>query len=273
MYNQSGNHDCTGKQDRVIDVLTARLMDEASRRTIQKAVTGDRFCAVMLDDGTTGLANVCPEVCGQPSSNYDHSLPSPGTSVSSLLASLSNSGSSAFALAAVNALARRTELPGLSEQKRCLPGDLLDVIELRKNDHVGMVGCFYPLVEPIEERVARLSVFERGSRIGDDLLSEEQAYSVLPKCSVALITATTLLNGTIDELLAACAGCREVVLLGPSTPLAPVTFAGLPHRVTLLSGVLVTDSDRLFDVVADGGGTRDFKGCVEKVNVFVPVAT
>jgi len=148
-------------------------------------------------------------------------------------------------------------------------GDLLDVLELRPDDHVGMVGCFSPMVEGIRRRVRRLSIFERGPRLISDFLPEDRAAEVLPECSVALITATTLINGTIDELLAAAQNCREVVLLGPSTPLVPEVFVTVPHLVTLLAGVVVTDADELLGTVARDGGTRDFKTSVVKVNVRV----
>ena len=83
------------------------------------------------------------------------------------------------------------------------------------------------------------------------------------------ITATTLINGTIDELLAAAANCREVVLLGPSTPLVPEVFAKSPRRVILLAGVVVTNAEELLRTVARDGETRDFKTSVVKVNVRV----
>ena len=132
-----------------------------------------------------------------------------------------------------------------------------------------MVGCFSPLVEPIRRRVRRLSIFERGQRLTSDLLPENRAGELLPQCSVAIITATTLLNGTIDALLAAASSCREVVVLGPSTPLVPEVFAKLPRRATLLAGVLVNDAEELLRTIARGGGTRDFLTSAAKVNVRV----
>jgi uncharacterized protein (DUF4213/DUF364 family) len=135
-----------------------------------------------------------------------------------------------------------------------------------------MVGCFSPLVEPIRQRVRRLFIFERGPRLAPDLLPENRAADLLPECSVALITATTLMNGTIDALLSAAAHCREVVLLGPSTPLVADVFADSHRRASLLSGVVVTDSPGLVRVVARGGGTRDFGTSVSKVNLRVRAA-
>ena len=146
----------------------------------------------------------------------------------------------------------------------------MDALELRSDDHVGMVGCFSPLVESLRRRVGRLSIFERGCRLGPGLLPEDRATELLPQCSVALITATTLINGTIDSLLAAASNCREVVLLGPSTPLVPGVFAHPPHRVSLLAGVVATDADELMHAVARGASTHDFMTSVVKVNVKVP---
>ena len=101
------------------------------------------------------------------------------------------------------------------------------------------------------------------------LLPEGRATELLPECSVALITATTIINGTIDELLAVSQGCREVVLLGPSTPLVPEIFDASSGRVTLLAGVVVTNAEELLRTVTRDGGTRDFKNSVSKVNVRV----
>lgn len=108
-----------------------------------------------------------------------------------------------------------------------------------------------------------------GPRLTSDLLPESQADELLAQCSVAIITATTLVNGTIDALLAAAANCRAVVMLGPSTPLVPDVFMDAPRRVSLLAGVVVTDANELLRVVARDGGTRDFLASVVKVNVKV----
>ncbi len=262
---------CSADADSVVDVLTSHLMAEARQRTIRQAVAGGRFCAVMLDDGGVGMANLCPDVCGQPSRQVSDRLPRPGMPAADALATLARPARSAIGLATANALANR---PGGAGERWAGPGiegDLLDAVELRPNDHVGMVGCFYPLVEGIRRRVRRLSIFERGQRLSPDLLPEDRATELLPQCSVALLTATTLINGTIDALLAAAANCREVVLLGPSTPLVPGVFANSPRRASLLAGMLVTDPEELLRTVARDGGTRDFKTCATKVNVRVNV--
>lgn len=272
---------CPGSVATIVELLQSHLMDEARKGTILQAVAGGRFCAVMLDDGGLGVANLCPDECGVPSRLVSGFLPQPGTPATDALATLVSGERSAVGLATANALANRfageanesswnaTWHSTKRWREASVGKDLLDVLELRPDDHVGMVGCFSPMVDRIRQCVRRLSIFERGRRLTPDLLPEGQAAELLPKCTVALITATTMINGTINELLPAARDCREVVLLGPSTPLVPEVFDASSGRVTLLAGVVVTNAAELLHSVAQGGGTRDFKTSVAKVNVRV----
>jgi uncharacterized protein (DUF4213/DUF364 family) len=86
----------------------------------------------------------------------------------------------------------------------------------------------------------------------------------LLESNVALVTSASIINRTVDGLLDAASSCREVALLGASTPLLPQVFAG---RVTLLSGVVVDDSRGVLQVVSEGGGMRQFGPYVRKVAV------
>lgn len=248
--------------------LRAHLAAKARDRTIQQSVAGTRFCAVLLDDGSAGAASICGSGCRKPSSAPSSSwLPPPGTPAADALEGLGRGGRSAIGLATANALANRSRREGGRFDVARLGGDVLAAMELTPEDHVAMVGHFAPLVEPIRRRVARLSIFERAPDPGPGILPEARALEMLPACSVALITATTVINGTCDTLLAAAANCREVALLGPSTPLVPEVFAAPPRRVTLLAGIVVEDAEALLRTIAGGGGTREFGASVAKVNV------
>ena len=261
-----------GSPGQIVKMLQARLMPQARERTVQRAVAGGRFCAVVLDDGGVGAVNICRAVCGEPLQRMEEVLPEPGTSAANALADWTPPEQSAVGLATANALANRSIRDGGPGDDARIGGDLLDVLELEPQDHVGMVGCFTPLVEGLRRQVHQLSIFERTPRLVPGLLPEDQAPEKLSACSVALITATTLMNGTIDALLAATCHCREVVLLGPSTPLVPEVFADPPRRVTILAGAVVTDPERLLQIVSRDGGTRDFKSSMAKVNVRVAKA-
>jgi uncharacterized protein len=95
--------------------------------------------------------------------------------------------------------------------------------------------------------------------------AEDQATALLPSCSIAIITATALINNTLPPLLQSCHNCRAVAIVGATTPLAPEVFAS--KGVTLLSGIVVTDPQGLLRQVSEGGGMGSFKGYMQKVNL------
>ena len=162
-------------------------------------------------------------------------------------------------LGAANALTNH-QIDGAQE------GDILKVLNIHPGDEVGMVGYFAPMVPELKKRVKHLTIFEKREQPGE-ILPEEAAFEWLPKCQIALITSTTILNNTIDPLLKAAASCREVVLLGTSTPLVSEAFKDTP--VTMLSGVEVIIPKGILQIVSEGGGTRDFKNFVRKLNLTV----
>jgi uncharacterized protein (DUF4213/DUF364 family) len=142
---------------------------------------------------------------------------------------------------------------------------VLDHLELRKGDRVCMVGCFLPVLARLDGRDIQVTAVDE--RPAPGALPAEQAQALLPQSQVAIITATSIVNATLERLLELAAPCRTVALLGPSTPMLPGAFAGTP--VGLLSGIRITEPDALLDIVARGGGFRDFRPHVRKVNLRV----
>jgi hypothetical protein len=71
-----------------------------------------------------------------------------------------------------------------------------------------------------------------------DALPFSAAGDVLPQADVVGIGGTALMDGTLEEALRRCRRDAYVLLVGPSTPLAPALFA---HGVAALSGSIVAD--------------------------------
>ncbi len=117
----------------------------------------------------------------------------------------------------------------------------------------------------LREKSASILIFEQIERKQGNLLPEEEAYRLLPLCQVAMITSTSILNRTVEKILSAARSCREVILLGASTPLIPEVFAGT--SVTFLSGIIVSHPRDLLRIVSEGGGMELFKKTVKKVNL------
>jgi uncharacterized protein (DUF4213/DUF364 family) len=242
--------------------LAALLREEARTARVADVRIGLGYTAVALEDGRAGLAYTFRDGTSGCCAAFAGPEPLAGRPADELLAHLGSADpvASALGLACANALADVND-------DGPFPGDVLERVDIRPGDDVAMVGHFGPLVAPLLERVRSLRVFERIERPSGILRPAREALEVLPACQVALITATAIVGNTVDALLAAAAGCREVVVLGPSTPLVPGAFAGA--RVTALAGVVVEDVRQVLRVVSEGGGTRQFGPYVRKVSVGI----
>lgn len=244
--------------------ITHKLKDEAmllaGQRRVIEARIGLCYVAIQLDNQATGLAYTFLDGIERGCSAYESLAPLVDRSAQELLALFESTDpiSSAVALATANALFNSTE-KGLFE------GPALETIALEKSDNVAMVGHFAPLVDELRQKVAGLHIFERQARPDDGILSIDLAESLFPQCQAAIITSTTLINHSLDHLMKLSAHCREVVLVGSSTPLNKAAFCGSP--VTLLSGITITHPAQLLQRVSEGGGTPSFKPYTQKVNL------
>lgn len=99
------------------------------------------------------------------------------------------------------------------------------------------------------------------------LLATLSCWSCAISCTYSQEVAACRFSVGIGSCWRRRAGCREVVLVGASTPLAPSVFQ--PLGVTLLSGIVVEDPSGILRVVSEAGGTSFFGRSVRKVNVRV----
>jgi uncharacterized protein (DUF4213/DUF364 family) len=242
--------------------LAAHLAGAAREATVADVRIGLGYTAVELTDGRTGVAYTFRDQAQGGCSVFHGIRPLAGRSASDLLSLLDSRDAieAAVGLACGNALANRTE-PGQ------FAGDVLEHLEVRPEDDVAMIGNFGPLVEPLRRRARSLTIFERVAVPTGSLRPQQEALGALPRCQVALITATAIINHTADALLDAARDCREVALVGASTPMVPEVFCAA--NVTLLSGVVVVAPAEVLRVVSEGGGMRQFGPHVRKVTMTV----
>jgi uncharacterized protein (DUF4213/DUF364 family) len=216
------------------------------------------YTAVLVEDGRCGLAYTLHE------KEYESCCVVPdagklaGRSISELISwiKMPDATACAIGLAAVNAV--------LTPPAAAVESDISDLLPVTAEDTVGMIGYFGPLVKPLKERVRAMHIFERRPDPGYGILPESAAKDLLPECRVVIITATAILNHTIDDLLDLSKNAREIAILGPSTPFIPEVF--LRRGVTLLSGIQVVDPGRILQIVSEGGGTRQFGRAVKKLS-------
>lgn len=246
----------------VIDKLRSAALARAGTALTADVRIGLGYTAVLLADGRCGLAYTFRNDAVAGCSPFDTLRPLAGRPVADLIDLLGSEEpiASSVAVAAANAVANTAGVGGER-------GDILDQLELHPSDSVGMVGNFIPMVPTVRSRVASLTIFELSAVPEEGIFSAEMIPEKLPDCRVALITATAVVNRTIDSVLAAAGSCREVVILGASTPLIRDVFVDTP--VTRLSGVIVDVPGDVLQIVSEGGGMRMFKDCVRKVNLMV----
>ena len=144
--------------------------------------------------------------------------------------------------------------------------DALALMNLSSKDHVAMVGLFRPLVPRIEQTGAKLIIMEQNKAL-PNILSFKSRGNILRTCTVVIITATSILNNTLETILNDLGNPRWVGILGPSTPVCRDIFAGTP--VTHLGGSVVLDQQKVMQIVSEGGGTPSMRPCLRFVNVVL----
>lgn len=244
--------------------VRSRIVEQAlalaDGKTIADVRLGLGYSSVELDSGEMGLAYTFLPGPKVECTVYEGMRPLVGKPAKIVIEKLVDDDTlaSTVALGAANALLNNRE-------QAYLDGDLLKTIQIGVDDHVAMIGAFRPVIRMLKGSAGSLHVFERNDDMEADFLPAEQAFDYLPQSTVAIVTSTTILNGTIDPILEAAAPCREVIMLGASTPLCPEVFAGTP--VTALSGVIATDKKSIAMVISEGGGMRIFKDHIRKVTL------
>jgi len=86
----------------------------------------------------------------------------------------------------------------------------------------------------------------------------EQAGSVVPEADVLLITGTTLINDTLEELLKLAKPAARVTIVGPTVSLLPDAF--LRRGADILGTVRITEPDEFLEMLAEGGSGYHFLG-------------
>jgi len=124
-------------------------------------------------------------------------------------------------LAAINAITRH-----VYRQADFTPDDAPDsmgILDIAASDHVGMVGYFPSLVKRLRNNGIRLTVIEKKpqfhKRQENFLVSADM--QTLDGCNKVMITASTLLNSSIDEVLERSRRAERRVMIGPTAGFFP----------------------------------------------------
>jgi uncharacterized protein (DUF4213/DUF364 family) len=127
----------------------------------------------------------------------------------------------------------------------------------RCEGRVAAIVGHFPFVDDLRSRCRELFVFERGQGKRPDDLGPEHVQELLPKAEIVAISATTLINHTLEEILPFIRPDGFSMMLGPSTPMTPCLF---DLGFDVLCGTLVEDADAVLRAVEQGAVTCQIGG-------------
>jgi hypothetical protein len=238
------------------------FVDQAKRANVDILSLGLGYTAVTTDDGGIGLSYTYfgdKKSCMVLNKHTDYE----GRSADLLLKKIksNNTVERSMALALINAL-NHTNALNLPEDKD--NQIMFDKFDIAEGARVAMVGFFPPLVGIFEKMKVSLEVLDDSRAMGDKV---RFCRKLQEWARVLLLTSTSVLNNTTEEILANAGQGVKSVMLGPSTPLVAEAFDHLP--VHMLAGTVPVDKNQTLKAIRHGMGTPVLHKFSRKVHLDI----
>jgi uncharacterized protein (DUF4213/DUF364 family) len=133
--------------------------------------------------------------------------------------------------------------------------DALDEMVIPDDGFVVVVGALIPAIKVLKQRGKPFAILELDPSTlkGDEMeffASFKEASDAVLKAELLIITGTTLINDTLEGLLEMRKPGAEIIMVLPD--------AFFRRGVTVIGGVVVTDADRVLNVIAEAGSGCHF---------------
>ena len=246
--------------------------DEVGRVAIERVVVGLFFTGVKLSTGHVGACatpiKAIPDAVCCPSSA--HAMPFPGKMRGCLVAGFLDEVQQQDGIRRAVGIASMNALAALCWDRRPHPDvdmeigvDAFDAAGIRPGQRVVVVGAFVPFLRELKKRGQPYLVLEQDpATLKPDEMPyyrhAAQARVVVPEADVLLVTGTTVLNDTLDQILAAARPDACKVVVGPTVGLVPDAYLG--RGCDVLGTIRVTEAEAFLDVLAEGGSGYHFFG-------------
>jgi len=251
----------------LLDYLKKELGRFISKVKVENVRIGLAYTAVVLSTQHAGVAytptNELPEcpvlvdagkIAGRSALNVMDKVESP------------NLVETAVGVATINALSQAVFE---TKPQKYVFSDIGVLDLIRPKDKVVTVGYFGPFIPKILGKTRDLYVLEK-RKIKDKrvhIIPQHDASTVLPSSDILLISGSTLVNKTINQILKLRGNAREVVLLGPTASMVPQPL--FRKGVTAVMGVKIIDAEKMLRVVSESGGTQQLLSTCAKKTAFV----
>ncbi|MCK5077947.1 MAG: hypothetical protein KAR38_16310 [Calditrichia bacterium] len=203
---------------------------------IEKIVKGEKYSAVMLKNGNIGVcANLGNKI------TVDRSdMNSPD---------LGNIQHRIILTAYYNALLNY-------ENSFSQNVDIFEVINFKNYDKIVMIGLFKPILEKFKNSNIKVTVFDLEKK-SSELVPLGQQYDFVNKADSVILTSTGIFNQTFLPLVNRTKNNCDVFLLGPSSIMNKELF-NYRNVKGIFGSVFEKYDNRVIDVIANGGGTKEF---------------
>ena len=146
--------------------------------------------------------------------------------------------------------------------------DPLGLLNLNKQDKPGMVGFFPPLVKLIQEMALELIIIEKKTHLVKKTANWEITLDPnrLVDCNKVLITSTTVLNESIDEVLNYCSKAEKISIIGPTAGFLPDSL--FSRGIDIVGGTYIHNSKLFMELISENKrwGPSTKKYCIQKKN-------
>ena len=239
------------------------FLDQAQNVTVEILSIGLGYTAVTTSDGGIGLSYTYfgdKKSCMVLNKHVDYE----GKSADQLLEKIKseNTVERSMALALINALnyTEALNLPEDDDNKI-----MFDKFKIGKDRKVAMVGFFGPLVRNFEKMGVSLEILDLSRGLGE----KKEFYNKLKNwAQVLMLTSTSVLNNSTEEILTNVGKNILTVMLGPSTPMVADAFEHLP--VHMLAGTVPVDKEMTLKAIRHGMGTPVLHRYSRKVFLSIP---
>lgn len=252
--------------------LRSMLEPEMDQLTVERAIIGIFFSGIKLSNGEGGICftpvKEIPEAVCCPSSA--RAMPNSGKLVGQpvgyYIQRMQQGGplQKALGIAVLNALSATCWRLHPPTSYRLIKG--IDPVENRTiadDAEVVVIGALVPYFRMLKRREKPFTILEKDSRtLKPDEMKffqpQENAGRCIAAADLLIITGTTLINNTLEEILGQMKSGAEAVLVGPTASMLPDAF--FSRGITSIGGIMVTDADRLLDTLAEAGSGYHFYG-------------
>ena len=231
-----------------MEKLIETVSDTEKQQRIHRVALGLGYIAVQLENGHVGLSANIVHTRTTNCTVFKKAGTLRGSSVGDVLALGMKTEllPRAICLATINAL-KNTEGCGQD-------ADVFDQISIQSGDRVAMIGLIEPIVKMLTDKGCEVSVYEHRSVDHPLVKDAETQETTCAQADIVIVTATSIINNTFENIIKNLGTSREVILMGPSTPMVRERF--LPTPITYLAGSVVVDPEKTLEIVMEGGGTQ-----------------